>query len=189
MNFSEIEEYIPQKSEYMPSKQIYLARAGSIYKKIIDDENLNKIATEIYLKGLELASPQLWHNLYEINKVPKEIIPSKFVGSKKLSIFLSTLGERIDKEIESLMERNKVLEGTLLDAWASEALEKLNNTFDQKLRTKYGKGTMRFSPGYGDIDIRVNKIIVEMLNLTDKIMVRESGIMIPGKTTTCLIGW
>lgn len=187
--FEIIEEYIPQKSNYMPSKQIYLARAGSVYKKIIDDENLNKITTDIYLKGLELARPKLWHCIYEIDKVPNEIIPSKFKGSKKISIFLSTLGEKIDHEIEKLMESNRVLEGTLLDAWASEALEKLNNSYDKKLRRIYGKGTMRFSPGYGDVDIRINKVIIEMLDLTHIITVKESGIMIPRKTTTCLIGW
>jgi len=35
---------------------------------------------------------------------------------------------------------------------------------------------MRFSPGYGDLDIRTNKKYVELLNLDSEITVLDSGI-------------
>jgi len=50
------------------------------------------------------------------------------------------------------------------------------------------RGTMRFSPGYGNVDVRWNKYIVELLNV-EGIEVLSSGIMLPRKTTTCMIGW
>jgi D-ribose pyranose/furanose isomerase RbsD len=47
---------------------------------------------------------------------------------------------------------------------------------------------MRFSPGYGDLHITVNKIYAELLGVTDKITVLDTGLMIPRKTTTCIAG-
>jgi len=77
----------------------------------------------------------------------------------------------------------------LLDAWASEALEALNESFDKELRQKFGEGTMRFSPGYGDVDIRMNQYIVKELIRVENVRVLSSGEMVPRKTTTCMIGW
>jgi len=48
---------------------------------------------------------------------------------------------------------------------------------------------MRFSPGYGDVDIRMNHYIVKELIKVEKVKVLSSGEMVPRKTTTCMIGW
>ncbi len=82
-----------------------------------------------------------------------------------------------------------VFESYILDAWGSEAVEELNESFDKKLREQYGKGTMRFSPGYGDVDVRMNKYFVKKLLGIDEIDVLESGILVPRKSTVCMIGW
>lgn len=47
---------------------------------------------------------------------------------------------------------------------------------------------MRFSPGYGDLDILVNREYIRLLGIEDEITVLDSGIMIPRKTTTCIAG-
>ena len=49
---------------------------------------------------------------------------------------------------------------------------------------------MRYSPGYGDLDIRVNKDILNLLNAHRKIgvTVTDTGIMIPRKSVVALIG-
>ena len=83
-----------------------------------------------------------------------------------------------------------MLISTLLDAWASEAIEALNSTFDEKLRKQFGQGTRRFSPGYDDIDIRKNYDIVKNLLKTDIVTVNQNtGIITPRKSTICMIGW
>ncbi|ABR30594.1 methionine synthase [Thermosipho melanesiensis] len=175
--------YIPEKHEYMPSKKIFLARAGMRYKGMEND--LNEEINEIYLEGLRLSKPIVWFDT--IKDIPN-FVPKSFKGIKKITIFVSTLGKDIDEKIEEYMENGEIFKGAILDAWASEALEKLNDSFDKKLREKMGKGTMRFSPGYGDVDIRKNKDIINFLKIKE-IKVLQSGVMIPRKTTTCMVGW
>jgi len=81
------------------------------------------------------------------------------------------------------------LEAALLDAWGSEALEKLNDSFEDVFKKQNNsKLTMRFSPGYGDLHISVNKIYVELLGIADKVRVLDTGLMIPRKTTACIVG-
>ncbi|AZR72687.1 methionine synthase [Anoxybacter fermentans] len=181
--------YIPEIHEIMPSKRVYLFRAGFKGKNIILDNVMRNLVNSIYTRGLEISEPKLYYTTLPIGDIPPEIIPASFAGSQRMTIFVSTLGKRIDKEIEAYAALEKVLHATLLDAWGSEALETLNKSFDNKLRSKYGKGTRRFSPGYGDIDIRLNSLILELLQVHDVVANPKTGILLPRKSTICMIGW
>ena len=57
--------------------------------------------------------------------------------------------------------------------------------------SKEGKSlTMRYSPGYGDLDISANKDILQVLDAHKRIgvTVTNTGIMIPRKSVVALIG-
>jgi cobalamin-dependent methionine synthase I len=116
-------------------------------------------------------------------------MPESFSQAKKISVFLSTLGPDIVKLVDEYTKAGKVFDAFLLDSWASESLEALNDSFDRKLREEFGEGTRRFSPGYGKVDVRMNRYIVEELLEVDSVKVLESGFLVPRKTTTCMIGW
>jgi len=180
--------FIPDKTDYMPEKKLFLARAGIRYTEAINDENIIKDINKIYLLGLECARPKLFWRTFQRIELPDYSIPSQFAKYDRFLIFVSTLGKEIDEKIEELSNVSVYL-GFLLDSWASESLEKLNDTFEEKFKKENAKElTMRFSPGYGDLDIRMNKEYVELLNLDSEITVLNSGIMIPRKTTTCIAG-
>jgi len=184
----ELQIFIPEKYQYMPSKKIFLARAGMIYSKAIADEKLLEIANKIYLKGLEVAKPFVYWDVFKKDQLPESAIPGKFKQYDIFLVFISTLGETLDEEIEKFSQTS-TLEAMLLDAWGSEAIEKLNDTFEQIFKSQNNCDlTMRFSPGYGDLNITVNKTYVELLGVTDKIIVLDTGLMIPRKTTTCIAG-
>ncbi len=183
-----VEIYYPSVEEYMPDKTLFLARLKTRYKSIINETDLLVRFNQLYLEGLKSVKPVVYHSLHCVEALPPSLVPSSFFGVKWMSIFLSTLGNGIDELINSLVERGRTHDAAVLDAWASEALEALNESFDRKLRKKFGRGTMRFSPGYGDVDIRWNKYIVELLNV-ESVEVLNSGVMVPRKTTTCMIGW
>jgi len=180
--------FVPDKTDYMPEKKLFLARAGIRYTEAINDENIMKDVNEIYLLGLECAKPKLFWRTFQRVELPDYSIPSQFAKYNRFLIFTSTLGKEIDQKIEELSKFSVYL-SFLLDSWASESLEKLNDTFEEKFKKENGKAlSMRFSPGYGDLDIRTNKKYVELLNLDSEITVLDSGIMIPRKTTTCIAG-
>lgn len=182
-----VEIYYPSKVDCMPDKRIFLARAGARYGRI--EETLIHRVNELFLKSLETIEPVVYHTTEEITSLPKEVIPSIFEAVNQVTIFLSTLGSSIDLLISQLAENEKTFDAFIVDSWASEALEALNEHFDRSLRERFGKGTMRFSPGYGNVDLRVNAYIVKELLKVDQVQVLSSGVMVPRKTTTCMIGW
>ena len=67
---------------------------------------------------------------YSVDLVPPNLIPAKFAGAKKITFFVSSLGDKIEEKIQEFSNNNHILEATLLDSWASESLEALNDAFD-----------------------------------------------------------
>jgi len=180
--------FIPEKYQYMPSKKIFLARAGAVYSKILNDETLMEVANRIYLRGLDIARPVVYWEVFKKEQLPENAVPGVYKTYETFLICVSTLGAEIDEEIERLSHIS-TLEAALLDAWGSEALEKLNDSFEDVFKKQNNsKLTMRFSPGYGDLHISVNKIYVELLGIADKVRVLDTGLMIPRKTTACIVG-
>lgn len=180
--------FIPEKYQYMPPKKIFLARAGAVYSKILNDETLMEVANRIYLRGLDIARPVVYWEVFKKHQLPENAVPGVYKTYETFLICVSTLGAEIDEEIERLLHIS-TLEAALLDAWGSEALEKLNDSFEDVFKKQNNsKLTMRFSPGYGDLHISVNKIYVELLGIADKVRVLDTGLMIPRKTTACIVG-
>lgn len=184
-----VEKHLPEAHECMPDKKIFLARLGTRYATQINDHDFIHRINTLFLTALKQIDPAVYHIIVDAEALPVEAIPSTFGNVKKISVFLSTLGTRFDKAIEQLLDQNNTFEATVMDAWGSEALETLNKKFDSFLRNRFGKGTMRFSPGYGNVDIRINGYIVKKLLKLPEIIVLNTGVMIPRKTTTCMIGW
>jgi len=180
--------FIPEKYQYMPSKKIFLARAGARYKNIVNDEKLMEIVNKIYLLGISSVSPVVYWDKFNKTSIPEGAIPEKFLEYNNFLICVSTLGTQFDATIEEISETSTT-EAMLLDAWGSEALEALNDNFQHRyLQSIPIKTTMRFSPGYGDLNIIVNKTYVELLGISEKIKVNDFGLMVPRKTTTFIAG-
>ena len=179
--------YIPVITEIMPPKKRYLLRAG-FKGKISLNAELRTTVNAVYKTGLSLACPRVLFGEPEYKDIPAEIIPQKFGDIKKMLIFISTLGDGIDEKINEYLASEKILHATLLDAWASESLEWLNECFDKRLREQHENMTMRFSPGYGDIDIRINFKLLELLNIQEIKANPHTGILTPRKSTICMIG-
>jgi len=180
--------FIPEKYQYMPSKKIFLARAGARYKNIVNDEKLMEIVNKIYLLGISSVSPVVYWDKFSKTSIPEDAIPEKFLEYNNFLICVSTLGTQFDETIEEI-SKTSTTEAMLLDAWGSEALEALNDNFQYGyLQSIPIKTTMRFSPGYGDLNIIVNKTYVELLGISEKIKVNDFGLMVPRKTTTFIAG-
>lgn len=181
-----MKKFIPEKIHYMPSKKIFLARAGARYSITVSDENFMDIVNKIYLTGLECVEPVVYWNIFDKSNIPQEAIPGKYNEFEKFVIFVSTLGHKLDECIDNI-SKDSTLHSMLLDAWGSEALETLNDNFQNILSENYSiKTQSRFSPGYGDLHISVNKLYIQLLGIGDKITVLDTGIMIPRKTTSCI---
>jgi hypothetical protein len=173
----------------MPLKKSYLRRAG--IKGNYLPPVLAGITNQIYLEGLNLVKPELYYIEEEAKNIPENLIPQRLKNSTNFVYFVSTVGKVIDERIEYYLNNNKVLEGSLLDAWSSESIEFLNDSFDEILRNKNKNktGTIRYSPGYGGFSIINNFHILEMLNVKTIKANENTGVLNPSKSTVCIIGW
>jgi len=114
--------------------------------------------------------------------------------SSYCTLMAASLGLEVDKKIAYYTKFN-MTKSLILDACASTAIESLCNEVEEKIRQEaYGQGyhiTNRFSPGYGDFPITLQKELVTILRAYPKmgLTVNESSIMLPRKSVTALIGW
>jgi len=186
-----MEIIIPPFQDIKPSRRRFLFRAGMKDKAGIPTELEKRIQQTIIL-GLEFSDPVIFCEKLTVGEhgIDREFLPKPLQSSLSISLFVSTLGKQIDDEIQKKTEQNRILDATLLDAWASENLEVANIWYDKVLRNKYGNGTRRFSPGYEDMNIVKNYEILENWLPNDKIFAdKKTGILQPRKSTVCLIGW
>ncbi len=111
----------------------------------------------------------------------------------RVVLFAATVGIAIDRLIAkySVLSPSKAL---MLQAIGTERIESLCNVFNIEIterEQKHGAKTVaRFSPGYGDLPLSLQKEIFQVLDCPRKIglTLNESLLMSPTKSVTALIG-
>ena len=135
---------------------------------------------------------------YKVESTPEflicgEKIRKHLAPAEKVIILAVTIGEAIEKQITAYFKEGEYSYSLLLDAAATTAVEQaadeVEKTIKQYITGKGYQTIWRFSPGYGDWDIRVQP---EMLHLSDAkeigIALTESMMLIPRKSITAIIG-
>jgi 5-methyltetrahydrofolate--homocysteine methyltransferase len=109
--------------------------------------------------------------------------------SEKAALFCATLGAGADKTIEKSRYISPELQ-LISDALCNAAVEQVCDKIEEILKAKYGKLTMRFSPGYGDYPIEMQKNIIKRLEAQKYIGVTclDSFMMRPSKSVTAVVG-
>lgn len=111
----------------------------------------------------------------------------------KCVLMCATLGFNIEKNIRRY-SYNNLTKGIIIDACATTSIEEVCDLVQDSILDKVAKDgkslTMRYSPGYGDLDISANRDILNVLDAHRKIgvTVTNTGIMIPRKSVVALIG-
>ena len=111
----------------------------------------------------------------------------------KCVLMCATLGFNIEKNIRRY-SYNNLTKGIIIDACATTSIEEVCDLVQDSILDKVAKEekslTMRYSPGYGDLDISANRDILNVLDAPRKIgvTVTNTGIMIPRKSVVALIG-
>ena len=80
----------------------------------------------------------------------------------------------------------------LTDAMAGAAIEQICNDFQEELQGRFPnmQQTMRYSPGYGDLPLSLQKDLLATLEAGKRIglSVTESNMLTPLKSVTAIIG-
>jgi cobalamin-dependent methionine synthase I len=114
-------------------------------------------------------------------------------GCDSVIIFAATLGIELDRAI-ARYSRLSPAKALLLDAIGTERAEALCDAFCEEINTqKETRGLTvrpRFSPGYGDLPIEMQRDIFALLESHKRIglSLNESMLMSPSKSVTAIIG-
>ena len=143
---------------------------------------------------LQKASPKF---LYIIKDLPcDEIMHGKDINNhlencEKAIVMCATLGAEIDKVIR-ISQISDMAKAVVLDRFASVAIEQVCCKVDELLAEKYPDYymTFRFSPGYGDYPIELQKDFLKMLDAPRKIglTVNDNYLLTPAKSVTAVAG-
>ncbi len=185
INYKEILRYLKSqdmKNDKMESlilntieelKKIAKPRNTYSFFEIEKSKSIHILNTNLYIK-----SSDLMHHLR---------------NSHSIAIMAITLGIEVDREIK-INEKLNLTKAIIMDAVATSYVEKICDKVQGEIKKEAKKRgyniTNRFSPGYGDLSIKTQK---EILNLIDAykigITLTESLIMIPRKSVTAFIGF
>ncbi len=114
-------------------------------------------------------------------------------GCERVLLFAATVGLEIDRMIAkySRISPSKAL---CLQALGSERAEALCDVFSEQMQAQYRAQnctvTPRFSPGYGDLPLDLQRNIFAVLDCPRRIglSLKESLVMTPAKSVTAIIG-
>ncbi len=120
-------------------------------------------------------------------------IEAHLAKSEKCAVMAVTLGLEVDKRI-TLYSRTDLTRSIVLDACATAAVEALCDDVQERIRAEAVdlqlELTSRYSPGYGDFSVEVQREIVRVLKTYEKIglSANENSILLPRKSVTAVIG-
>ena len=111
-------------------------------------------------------------------------------GCDRAVVFAATVGVGIDRLIAKYgaVSPSKAV---LFQALGAERIESLCDMFCEDIKAEFNSGTRpRFSPGYGDFDLRCQKDVFSVLNCEKHIglTLTDSMLMSPSKSVTAVIG-
>ena len=135
---------------------------------------------------------------YKVESTPEclisgEKIRKHLTQATKVIILAVTIGEAIEKQITAYFKEGEYSYSLLLDAAATTAVEQaadeVEKTIKQYITAKGYQTIWRFSPGYGDWDIRFQPEMLRLSGAKDiGINLTESMMLMPRKSITAIIG-
>lgn len=149
------------------------------YFDIAETEALSEAGTGgIALKGTKL-------------ELPGNSIREHLKGCNGVVLFVATLSDKVDLLIRRLNVK-QMSSAVIVDAMAGAAIEQLCDMVEKEILDKFqGKyPTWRFSPGYGDLPLELQREFLNILEAPKRIGVNitEGGLMAPVKSVSAIIG-
>ena len=142
--------------------------------------NLDRAAGELLLRGTSV-------------KLPGGGIADHMAEAEACIVMAVTLGLAVDRKI-SCYEKVDLTRAVILDACASAAVEQSADSLcaeiEAKLKLENKQLTTRFSPGYADFPLTIQRQLLALLNAerTIGLTVTSHNILLPRKSITAVAG-
>lgn len=179
------------KLESLNRKEVvrYLGGAG-----IQLNYRMDRLMDECEREILSKASPKFLYAEYDLpcpELMRGKDIENHLSGCQQAVVMCATLGTEIDKLIR-ISQIADMARAVVLDSFASVAVEQVCAKVDELIAEKYSgmNMTFRFSPGYGDYPIEMQKEFLKMLDAPRKIglTTNDNCLLMPSKSVTAVLG-
>lgn len=169
------------------------------------DKNMNKLIDECIEETEEVVQENFLYNVFPIIKKEEGIeikgtnivlkgkdIENHLCNAKSCAVMAATIGGIVEKNIR-YYGRVNLTKAAILDACATAAVEVLCDKVEGNIKSfAYKQGlfiTHRYSPGYGDFNIEVQRDILRVLvSYKIGLTCTDNFILMPRKSVTALIG-
>ena len=178
--------------DYLINKDEALRYLG--WQKELPEENaaLYDKAEELFLAA---AQPKYYYQVFDKNELGFLLtgndIAAHLANSEKIVLLAATLGSAVDMLIRRSQIEDMAL-SVIIDALASAAIEEVCDAAAESVHKEYPhlRQTSRYSPGYGDWDLSMQKEFLRTLNAGKKIglCLNSSLLLTPLKSVTAAIG-
>jgi hypothetical protein len=185
IDFDEVYRYLGCRGKASDKALEELTRAAALVLETARPKHVARLCTVERGGTLRLSGTSFLLTGRAISELLRE--------SGECFIFCATLGNGVDALIRRWELKDMAFAMTL-DACASSAVESLCNNIESELREDArARGlylTDRFSPGYEDLPLELQKPFCADLDTARKIgvTVTDSGLLLPRKSVTALIG-
>lgn len=168
------------------------------------DENMQRLLDICEKQVLSVIEPRYIYKVFDIEITPKNVLLSDCTlalagydicnflkGCTRIALICATLSINLDRYIK-LTQYQDMTKAVIADSLASVAIEEVCDNIAEEIKEQYPQyyQTTRFSPGYGDFPVEMQKELLTVLDAQKKIGVTATDkcAMIPKKTVTAVIG-
>lgn len=174
------------------------------------NQNLDKITNDLIEESMDemrnLIKPRYIYKFFNIMRKEEKIylnssnfnlvgkdIENHLDKSEICALMAVTLGNDVDAKLR-YYEKINMTKALILDACATAAIEeicdKICEELENILNVENKTLTSRYSPGYGDLPINIQKRFLSMLDAEKAIGLTASShsILIPRKSVTAIVG-
>ncbi len=165
-----------------------------------DDQRLLSLIDKCCEEVNRCVSPKTIYRILDCTVTPDSLIigntafsskrlAQNLAGCKKVCVFAATLGTECDRLLRTYSSDN-ISRAMVLQACLASKIEEVCDGVEDELRLRGYSLRQRYSPGYFDLDIKENKKIFELMEITKRIGITltDTYQMVPTKSVTAFIG-
>lgn len=174
----------------VPDRKLYF-RIGYKSPKAEIPDQVKALVEDMRRLQKKLLRPRAVYKVIDYQETNRHPV---FKDSEKVALCLCTIGSQLERQSRLWMQENQLLKGFILDSFGSEAAEVLAGKCDGIIAGQAMKmglwPSKRFSPGYGEWDIREQKYVFETLPAGEiGVRLSDSCMMIPRKSVSFRINF
>jgi len=201
--------FVPDKSLLSPVQTDFAETARYLgYKRLsLPDEQISQLINESINELFEILKPQSVYESFELEsvspliqfadvKINSEDLGRNLSGCTKVALLAATIGPQVDAAIRRQQSVNPA-KAAVMQAAGAMYIEKFVDLVNDEIKKSVcdsaaGKDIVckpRFSPGFGDVSLEVQKDFFRLLPCARiGITLMDSLIMSPEKSVTAFVG-